>query len=73
MEFESFHVDMDALYFLLKALCYKPGIYLLVYNVNKKSRFYVAFKQDPKVRLIETVNIEKIKQGTTEGSNILVD
>ena len=49
---------MDTLYFLLKALCCKPGIYLLVYNVNKKSRFYVAFKQDPKVRLIKTVNID---------------
>ena len=49
---------MDALYFLLKALCYKSGIYLLVYNVNKKSRFYVAFKQDPKVRVIKTLNID---------------
>ena len=49
---------MDALYFLLKELCYKPGIYLLAYNVNKKSRFHVAFKRDPKVKLIETVNMD---------------
>ena len=48
---------MDISYFLLKALYYKPAIYLFVYNVNK-SKFNVPFELDPKVRLIETVNVD---------------
>ena len=43
------------LYLFLKALCYKPGIDLFASNINRKCRFYVAFKLGPKVRLIETV------------------
>ena len=49
---------MDVSYFLLKALCYKPAIYLFVYDVNK-SKFNVPFEPDPKVRLIETMNVDQ--------------